>query len=303
MTKLGAHLSIAGGFSKAIEKAHVIGANCLQIFSSSPRSWNEGKPSVEDMKNFVNLKKLLKISPIYFHAAYLINLANGQHLGRQSKKSIIYDMELANQLGIKGVIVHLGSFKNENTVENETPEIYSFSHNMLIQNIKDILAKTPKEILFIIENSGVKKIGQTVDEISKIIKDVDDKRVRVCFDTCHLHTAGYNLSTKEFLDQFLHTFNSFIGIDKLELWHLNDSKDPINSQKDRHENIGHGQVGTEVFRLLLNHPQTKNMPFIIETPGFDGKGPDKENLDVLKSMIEVVIGRDLSLQIKTTNHL
>lgn len=286
MSKLGAHLSIAGGYTKALERTSEIGGNCLQIFSSSPRSWIKPNPDNDEIKQFKTLKSKLNIDPIYFHSSYLINLADGNQIGNNSKKSLLADMQTAQSLGIKGVVVHLGSYRNQEINEEIPLEIISSSYNILIKNIKDVLEKAPKNILLIIENAGTKKVGQTLDEIAKIIGDVNDDRVRVCFDTCHLHAARYNLSTSETLNQFLNIFNSFIGINKLELWHINDSKDPFGSHRDRHENIGQGHVGTEVFRLLVNHSLTKDLPFIIETPGFNEKGPDKENLDILKSMIE-----------------
>ncbi|QQG44639.1 MAG: deoxyribonuclease IV [Candidatus Roizmanbacteria bacterium] len=285
MAKLGAHLSISGGYVKAIEKVKAIGGNCLQIFSSSPRSWNSHHLNQDEIDLFKTKKATYKINPIYFHGSYLINLADRNHVGRASKKSLIRDMQTAFQLGIKGCVIHLGSYKDNEAVPEIPPEIILKSYDILIENMRHVLAETPSETLFIIENSGIKKIGLTIDELAKILTDIDNKRVRVCFDTCHLHAGGYNLSTQELLDQFLNIFNSFIGLDKLELWHLNDSKDPFSTHRDRHENIGQGHIGTEVFRLLLNHPLTKDMPFIIETPGFDGKGPDKENLDILKNMI------------------
>ena len=122
-------------------------------------------------------------------------------------------------------------------------------------------------------------------EIAKIINQVNNARVRVCLDTCHLHSAGYDLTSLKKLDDFLLEFDKLIGLNKLELIHLNDSRDPFNSGRDRHENIGRGTMGIATFKLLLNHPKTKNSPFIIETPGFDNKGPDKKNLDILKSLL------------------
>lgn len=282
MAKLGAHVSIVGGFTKALEKLHSMGGNCMQVFSSSPRTWSSPVISDEQIHDFLKIKSSFRISPVYFHAPYLVNLASSGITAKQSKQALIAEFQLAEKMEIKGSIMHLGSFGQSNGEAESTG-----SYDLLIQNIRDILAATPETTLFIIENSATKKIGMTLDEISKIIQDVNDKRVRVCFDTCHLHAAGYNLSTAELLDQFLETFNKFIGLELLEAWHLNDSKDPFGSRRDRHENIGKGNVGTEVFRLLLNHPQTKHFPFIIETPGFDDKGPDKENLDILKSMLEI----------------
>lgn len=278
MIKLGAHQSISGGYSKAIERIVNIGGNCLQIFSSSPRGWNFAKTTEEEIKKFLDIKEKLIIDPVYFHASYLVNLADEGKTGHLSKISLVAEMKIAPLLKIKGSIVHLGSYKNQ---------VSSIKYLVLIKNIKEILEKTPKESLFIIENAGNRKIGQTLEEISQIIKDVDNQRVRLCLDTCHLFSNGYKFDNELELDSFFDKLEELELLDKLELWHVNDSRDPFNSGKDRHANIGQGSIGLGEFRTLLNHPKTKNFPFIIETPGFNDEGPDKKNLDILKSLISV----------------
>lgn len=274
--KLGAHQSISGGYSEALKRINNIGGNCLQIFSSSPRGWNFAKPSEDEIKQFLTLNSSLLISPIYFHATYLINLADDSRIGHMSKLSLITELNLASKLNIKGSIVHLGSYKNQ---------ISSIKYEVLIKNIKEILEKTQKDTFFIIENAGNRKIGQTLEEISQIVKDVNNSRIRICFDTCHLFSNGYAFNNDKELDSFFAKLVK-LGINNIiELWHVNDSRDEFNSGHDRHDNIGEGKMKIEEFKTLLNHPKTKNFPFIIETPGFDGNGPDKKNLDILKSLI------------------
>ncbi len=277
MTKLGAHISIAGGHHKAIERINAIKGNCLQIFSSSPRGWNFVKLDEMQIQLFNESKNNLRIDPIYFHASYLVNLADDGRIGHLSKQSLINELNLAPLMGVKGSIVHLGSYKGE-----ATPKKYQ----TLTKNIGEILEKTNSNSLFLIENAGNRKIGQTLEEIGQIVKDVGSNRVKVCLDTCHLFSNGYDLRSDRQLEELLLKFDKYIGIEKLELWHFNDSRDPLNSGRDRHENIGQGEIGLEEFRILLNHPKTKDYPFIIETPGFDGEGPDKKNLDILKSLVK-----------------
>ncbi|GAB4218900.1 MAG: deoxyribonuclease IV [Candidatus Microgenomates bacterium] len=274
--KLGAHQSIAGGYTEALKKINNIGANCLQIFSSSPRGWSFPKITETQIHEFIALKNKLQIDPIYFHASYLINLADNGKIGHLSKISLINELKLASRLQIKGSIVHLGSYKNNLSVDK---------YQVLIKNIKEILEKTPKNTYFIIENSGTRKIGQTIEEIANIVKDLDNPRVHLCLDTCHLFSNGYKFETEKELTAFLYKLLSLDLLNKIGVWHLNDSRDEFNSGKDRHENIGQGKIGLTEFKILLNHPQTKNYPFIIETPGFDNQGPDKKNLDILKSLI------------------
>lgn len=284
MARLGAHLSISGGYTKALERIKNIGGNCLQIFSTSPRGWNFAKIDEVQTVQFIEKKNEFKIDPIYFHASYLINLADEGKTGHLSKLSLISELTIAPKLHIKGSIIHLGSFKTKgNQLELQ---LLSDRTNVVVQHIKEILDKTPTDSLFIIENAGNNKIGKDIREIAEIIKRVNNPRVRVCLDTCHLYSAGYDLSTSKKLEDFLLAFDAFIGIEKLELIHANGSKDPFNSGRDRHENISKGTVPLETFKLLLHHPKTKHLPFIIETPGFDEHGPDKKNLDILKSFLK-----------------
>lgn len=284
MMKLGAHQSIAGGYHQALKRIKNIGGNTLQIFSSSPRGWHFPKINLDDINQFLKLKRDLQIEPIYFHASYLINLADNSKIGSLSKKSLINELILADKLGIKGSVVHLGSFKNpplQKSYFQNNPQ-----YRILFDNIREVLSRTPKNTILIIENAGNRKIGQALEELSFIFKQLNNPRLRLCLDTCHLFANGYCFQNKQELDSFLDKLQQLNLVDKLELWHLNDSRDPLNSGRDRHENIGQGKIGLEEFKILLNHPQTKNYPFIIETPGFSNEGPDKKNLDILKSLVK-----------------
>lgn len=287
--KIGAHLSCAGGYVNALYKARDIGANCVQIFSNSPRMWKARNSAPEQDEQFILLKNDLGINPIYFHAPYLINLADTGRTGILSQEFLIQELLLSDKLGIKGTIVHLGSFKNKLGTDTQI-NAGKGRHELwdaLITQIKRVLEMTPPDTLFIIENSGNKKIGSDFDEIAGIIKDVDNERVRVCYDTCHGHAAGYDLSTKENFNAFLEVFDQKIGLEKLELFQINDSKDYLGSFRDRHENIGKGKIPLNVFTLLLNDERTKEKAFILEVPGQEKKGPDRENINLLKSMRNV----------------
>ena len=274
--KIGAHQSVSGGYAKAIERIINIGGNCLQIFASSPRGWNFAKPKDEEIDLFVKEKIKNKIDPVYFHASYLVNLADDGRTGHLSKLSLISELNLAPRMQVKGSIVHLGSFKGDKT---------DLKYKTLITNLKEIISKTPSQSLLMIENAGNNKIGQTIEEISSIIKDVDSPRVKVCLDTCHLYSAGYDLSTIGKYNDFFSKFEKLIGVSRLELFHFNDSRDPFASGHDRHENIGVGTIPIEEFKIIMAQKKTKELAFIIETPGFADAGPDKQNLDILKGLI------------------
>src|SRR3990167_5553295 len=222
--KLGAHQSIAGGYTQALERINNIGGNCLQIFSSSPRGWNFSKPNDDEIKQFIELKTKLNIDHIYFHASYLINLADDSQIGHMSKMSLISEMNLAPKLAVKGSIIHLGSYKEKKPTNNYQLFNNNPKYKTLIDNIKEILEKTPTQTFFIIENAGNRKIGQTLEEISQIVKDVNNSRIRICFDTCHLFSNGYRFDTNKELATFFNKLNKLVLFDKLELWHLNDSR-------------------------------------------------------------------------------
>jgi deoxyribonuclease-4 len=279
--KIGAHLSIAGGYHKALERISDIGGNCLQIFSASPRGWNRAVLTEEAKHLFLETKKKLGINEVFFHASYLVNLADEERIGEESKKSLIAELNVASQLGIVGSIVHTGSFKGN------PPSVWSMKdekYNALIHNIQEVLDTTPNNTFLILENAGNKKIGQNIEELASIIRDVKSDRLKVCLDTCHLFSAGYELSTQKKLNEFLDEFEKKIGLNKLVALHINDSRDPFDSGRDRHENIGEGTLSMEPFKLLIHDKRTNCLPFVIETPGFDGKGPDKKNIDILKSL-------------------
>ena len=286
MIRLGAHQSISKGYIEALNTVRNIGGNCLQIFSSSPRTWQSAQVSQETIREFNKKEKELDIGPVFFHACYLINLADNAYTGEKSIQSLTEELVLASQMGVIGSIVHPGSFKSTVKKAYDFKQVNGSAYTIFLKNIEKVLKATPTSTLVILENSGTRKIGSTTDELAKIISDLKDPRVQVCLDTCHLHAAGYDLTHTDKLDAFLDNFESEIGIQNLAVIHANDSRDTLASFRDRHENIGQGLVGLSVFENLLNHPALKEKPFIIETPGFDGNGPDRKNIEILKNMTE-----------------
>lgn len=270
--RVGAHLSIAGGYHNAIDAAIDRGCNALQIFSASPKGWNFPRPQQHMIDDFVRAKAAAHIDPVFFHASYLVNLGDTGRIGSLSRQLLIHELKLAKQMEVAGSIIHLGSFKTNGN-----------GHEQLVENIRLILEKIPQDRWFIMENAGNRKIGQKLEDLAQVIEQLKDERLKVCLDTCHLHAAGYDLTTPSKFEEFITMFDQMIGLDRLALWHINDSRDPFGSLRDRHDNLGEGMVGVEVFRQIVNDSRTRDIPMIIETPGFDGSGPDKQNIDLLKS--------------------
>jgi len=276
--KIGGHLSVAGGYHNALYKTHEIGGNCLQIFSSSPRNWGVQPVTDSQIQTFLEEQKKYQIDPIYFHASYLVNFADSDRIGKASVTTLTAELQLAASMNIVGSIIHLGSFKQE-----EKPS--DAQYKIVLDNVHQVLSQTPENTFFIIENAGNKKLNWSLDELGHIVKTLNHPRIKVCLDTCHLWGAGYDLSTREKFEAFFEEFDQKVGMEKLELFQINDSKDPLGSFRDRHENIGMGQIPEEEFRLLVNSPLTKDKPMILEVPGKDKKGPDKENIQALLSFV------------------
>lgn len=279
--KVGGHLSIAGGHALALQRAKDIGANALQIFAGSPQLWNLPTITDDQVENFVKQKAALDIDPIYFHAPYLINMADPAFIGEKSKKRIIDELQLAEEMGIRGTIIHLGSYKET----DKTAPVSKEKYQILLKNITTVLEKASSHSFFIIEDAGNRKIGWSFDEIARIVSDLKDNRLKVCIDTCHMFAAGYDISTKSSFQQFFSEFDRMIGIERLEVFQVNDSKDTLGSFRDRHENIGEGNIPSSAFELLVNEKQTKDIPFILEVPGVDKKGPNEESIKKLRSFL------------------
>lgn len=276
--KLGAHVSVAGGFYKAVEKAKAIGAEAIQIFGSSPQSFLTPNYSSEVFDRFNKDLSSSKIAPVFFHGVYLINLASeSESLYELSIKSLIFYLKLCQEMPIEGVIFHLGSHKGKG---------FAAVKGRIIKAVERILDRTKMGKLILENNAGQGGgVGAKFEEIADIINYIKSDRLAVCLDSQHAFAAGYPLQNRVGLEETLKKFDQTIGLKNLVAIHLNDSKFPLGSLRDRHENIGQGLIGLKSFERILNHPQLSNLPFIIETPGFDGKGPDKQNLEILRKLI------------------
>lgn len=293
--KFGAHVSTAGNFSLAIDRAVEQGCDCIQIFSNPPQRWNPLVIPEAELKLFKEKKEKAGIDPVVIHSIYLINLASdNSFFYEQSIKSLIDDMKKAQAIGALGVNTHLGSTKGRDFKDILTKVVLA---------IKDILAAVPASPAtpgedasrglagkdgpyFIIENSAGAGniIGDKFAEIGAIIKAVNSNRVKVCLDTAHSFESGYDLKSEQGLEDTLNEFDKEIGLDKLVCLHLNDSKTPLGSNRDLHADIGQGEIGLEAFRRIVNHSKLKHLPGILETPNFKGKS-DIDDLKILRDLV------------------
>jgi deoxyribonuclease-4 len=275
---IGAHVSTAGGASKAIARAEEIGAECMQIFASSPRAWKSAVISDAEAKAFKSEVERAKLGPTVIHGKYLCALgAPDQELVEKSVEALTADLKAAEQLGALGVIFHPASHRGQG---------FDAVLDQFAGGVKRILAAAPGKSLLMLEISAGSgdHIGSKFSELGRIIKAVGDKRMAVCLDTQHAWAAGYDVVTRDGLDRAMEEFDSEIGLGLLRAVHANDSKKDFGSAVDRHDNIGEGLIGRAGFVNIMSHPAFRDVPFYLEVPGFDKSGPDKPNVDALKEI-------------------
>lgn len=275
--KLGAHVSTAGGVDKAIDRAQELGAEAVQIFASSPRAW-AFKPIPEAQVLALQEKsRAAGIESILLHGIYLVNVGGAPDLVQKSIDSLSKHMDAASRIGAEGVIFHGGSHKGAG---------FDGILKQASDALREVLARTPEDTPLIVENcAGMgHQIGASFGEIRRLIESVDSPRMKVCLDTQHCFAAGYDITAPDAIGAVMEEFDTEIGLDRLVAVHANDSKVELGSGVDRHENIGAGHMGLEAFEVIMGHPAFRGLPFLLEVPGEDGKGPDKANLDRLKAI-------------------
>jgi deoxyribonuclease-4 len=278
--RFGFHISIAGGFSKVVERANVRGCETIQFFSRNPRGWKYSPLNKEEVKEFRSSIQSSTLFPVFLHMPYLSNIASlKSKFYKRSIHSIATDLQRAEQLGAQYLIIHIGHRMESS--EDEAIEAVS-------QGIDQAFQKVKNSIILLMENTAGQgsEIGHNFEQVKRIIEGVEDnKRLGKCLDTAHTFEAGYNLSSEEGLDRTLENFDQTVGLKRLHLLHLNDSKTPLGSRKDRHWHIGEGHIGIEGFRNLVNHPLLRQLPGIMETPRKDTV-EDLKNMEVIRSLVE-----------------
>lgn len=288
MAILGAHMSIAGGYYKAIEAAESVGCECVQLFTKNNNQWRAKPITDEDVERFRAALATSGIMHSMSHASYLINIASPkQELRNKSIDALIVELERADKLGIPYVVFHPGSFT---TSDEET------GLQAIVDSLNQVLSATENlQSIPLLENTAGQgsNLGWDFKHLGTIIKGVlDSDRVGVCIDTCHAFAAGYPMDTLENYESTIQKMKRGFGIRKIKAFHLNDSKKPFASRKDRHEHIGEGEMGLAPFRFLLNDKRFSTIPMVIETEkgNRDGEDMDAMNLRVLRSLAEQKAG-------------
>jgi len=277
-------MSIGGGIWKALERGKELGCDTVQIFTKNARSWRAKPLSQEEVALFRRTQQSTGIEPVVAHDTYLINLASPKDdLYEKSIEALQTELERAQALGIPYMVMHPGAHMGSGEEEG----LYRISRalNLIHQRAPDL------KVMVLLETTAGQEtnLGWRFEHLARIIEMLEeDWRVGVCFDTCHVFAAGYDICSDEGYRRTFEEFDEVIGLERLKVIHLNDSKAPCGSRIDRHEHIGRGKIGLEAFRRLLTDDRFAELPFIIETP--KGQSPqgedwDRVNLRLLRSLL------------------
>jgi deoxyribonuclease-4 len=269
---IGAHVSQAGGLSKAIERGVEIDCEAIQIFNQSPRMW---KPTAYDEDDFTQFRETMAQSPIQaviIHAVYLLNTASEDpEIREKTVSSLVQSLTVGDGIGATGIVLHTGSAK-----QGDVGEAIGRAGEVIAQ----ALEQTGDCELHLEDTAGTGgTLGRSFEELAAIIKAAGGSpRLGVCLDSCHLLASGYDVRTAEGLSDTLDRFDEIVGLDRLGSLHLNDSVNPLGSNRDRHADIGEGELGERGCEAFLSEPRFDGLPCVLETPGPDRKGPTKDEI-------------------------
>ncbi len=284
MPLFGAHMSTAGGVSKALERGQSIGCDTIQIFTRNNNRWASKPIPPEEAERFHEKVEETGIWPVFSHAAYLINLAGAkEELWEKSIAAFIDELERAELLGLMGVVLHPGSHMGEGEEQGIARIAAALDRcHEATEGFKTLT------LLEITAGTGA-NLGYRFEQLADIRSRVKHpERVAFCFDTCHAFAAGYDFRTREGYEAMMEAWDRILGIERLKAFHMNDSKHPLGSRKDRHEHIGKGTIGLDGFRWIVNDPRFEQVPMVLETPKSRDMHEDVENLKVLRSLVGVV---------------
>ena len=291
MPRLGAHLSIAGGLPRAVERAVASKCEALQIFTKSAGQWRARTLPPEEVALFRASRDRAGL-PVVAHNSYLINIAAAEPVLRaKSMAALGEELDRAEMLGLDGLVMHPGSY----TTGTEAQGL-----RLIAQGLRALLRERPHQrVKVLVEHTAGQgtNLGHRFEHLATILERLDGSpRIAICLDTCHLLTAGYDLCSEAGYEATFRAFDRLVGLDRLALFHLNDSKKPCGSRVDRHEHIGKGCLGLEPFRRLVNDPRFTHHPMVLETPKLDTPESrrrsdvdpwDRRNLRTLRRLVAV----------------
>ena len=275
---IGAHVSSSGGIHTAIDRAEAMGADSVQVFTQSPRTWRSTNHPPENFERFKERRAEVGIGGVLCHALYLVNLANPKDdFYDKSVAAMCNTMDVGCAIEAEGVVFHIGSHlgaRMEAGLER------------VVEAMKQVLDRSSETTWLLMENSAGSgdTIGRSIEELAVIFEQLNGHpRLGVCLDSCHLYASGYDVTDGPALDAVLDEVDRRIGLDRLRALHVNDSKTPLGSNVDRHDNVGEGLLG-EKLGVFLGNPRLQGLPAVLEVPGPDGHGPDAEQVAATKEL-------------------
>jgi deoxyribonuclease IV len=275
---IGAHVSTSGGLLNVLERADETTSDAIQIFNQSPRMWRPTNYTEDDFAAFREGMKGARLESVMVHMIYLINPAtDDREMRRKSLTSLVHGMRVAEGIGAIGVVVHPGALKS---ASRETAK------KRAITLLSEAIAETETcRILYENTAGSPQLLGRDFDETAELIEQTGGpKRLGLCIDTCHLHVSGYDVCTPEGVSDLADEIDAKIGLKQLRAIHLNDATDPRGSNRDRHAAIGKGTIGRKGFRAFLSEPRFQGLPAVSESPGLEGKGPDKPEVQLARRL-------------------
>jgi deoxyribonuclease IV len=278
--RIGAHLSTAGGIHTAVDRAESVGADSLQVFTQSPRTWRPTNHDPASFERFRERRAETGLGDVLCHALYLCNLAAPKDdVYEKSVAAMHNTMEVARGIGADGVVFHIGSHLGAG---------FEAGLERVLPAMELLLGVATDETWLLMENSAGAggTIGRSLDELATIFERLDrHPRLGVCLDSCHLYVSGVDVTDPAAFDAALDELDESIGLDRLRALHLNDSAAPLGSNRDRHANIGDGLLG-EKLGVFLGNPRLQDLPAVIETSGPDNRGPDANEVRKAKEIHE-----------------
>ncbi len=280
--RLGAHESIAGGVYRAFDRAASVGCDAVQIFVKPNRAWAAPHLADEDIHRFWVRAEETQISPVVAHTSYLLNLASPKDdLWQRSIDTLVLELDRCHRLGVPWLVLHPGA--HVGTGEEAGLARVARGLGEVHERTEGLNAAVLLETM---TGMGT-KLGYRFEQLAWLREETPGgERLGVCLDTCHVFAAGYELRTAEGYTSTMEAFDSVIGLEHLKAIHLNDCKAKLGERRDRHEHIGKGHIGLAGFRRFVNDPQLAHVPGLLETPKSDDLHEDKENLAVLRGLIQ-----------------
>jgi deoxyribonuclease IV len=279
---IGAHVSPAGGPAKALERGDARGCRSIQIFNQSPRQWKPHVYSDDQLAEYREAIESSGVEAVLIHAVYLLNPASDDpDIREKSLASLTTSLRVGDELGAAGVVLHPGS-----ALKGEVGPAIKRAGEV----VKEALAESGSCELHLEDTAGAGgTLGRTFEELAKLLRACGrSKRLGVCLDSCHLLASGYDVRTIEGVDDVLERFDAEVGLEKLRSLHLNDSLQPLDSNRDRHAPVGKGEMGEDGCAAFLSAPAFDDLPCILETPG-DGDppgGPAREQIELTEKLRE-----------------